>query len=81
MRRYSAQEVTDEIGMIGPPEEFWGRVLEEGAGTINHPEKIAETGDRLMVDGVEFRFSSVADEKGTGVFVHRFEKVESNENQ
>ena len=78
MARHMAEEISRKLGMISSPDEFWEEVLDAGAGVINHREKLADDGDVLVVRGTRFEFTSVEDERGEGVFVHRFERIDGD---
>lgn len=79
MVKRKADEIAQKLDMISSPEEFWEQVLKTGAGVINHQEKLAHGGDVLVIDGTQFTFTSVVDERGNGVFVHRFERSDTVE--
>lgn len=78
MAQYTSDEISQKSNMISP-DIFWESVLDAGAGVINHREKLADTNDTLIVDGVRFKFTSVEDERGRGVFVHRLERTDAEQ--
>ncbi len=72
MVRITADELA---GRMRPfPDEYWEYLLDTGAGSLQHDERVADEGDVLVIGETEFDVVSVADERGTGVLVHRFEQ-------